>query len=73
MSGPGVTRAECNPDMPQQPLTPAETLDLLELLQEHYQRAMLMTSRSLWFEADDAQMRAEVVLQRLQADCQARG
>lgn len=73
MGDPLVTPPECNRDMAQIQLTPAETLDLLGLLQEHYQRAMLMTARALWFEADDAQMRAEVVLQRLERDCQARG
>jgi len=54
-------------------LTPAETVEMLQAVQEHYQHAMLMATRSLWFEADEAQMRAEAAIYRLTTDAQARG
>lgn len=73
MGDPLVTPRECNSDMALNALTPTETVEMLEAVREHYQQALLMTTRSLWFEADDAQTRAEAALYRLTTDAQARG
>ena len=73
MGDPLVTRAGCNSDMALTALTAAETVEIIQEVQEQYQRAMLMTVRALWYEADDAQMRAEAALHRLSTAAQARG
>lgn len=68
-----MTLTECNPDMEKKPLTSLDLVDMLQDVQEYYQNAALMATRKLWFELDDAQTRAEVLLYRVIAELQARG